>query len=636
MNYRVDIQALRGIAVLLVVFYHARLFPIQNGFLGVDIFFVISGFLITSQITKQLNTNSFSFSEFYLRRAWRLLPTAYTVVIICCILAPWMLTYSELQDFIEQIWGALTFSANFVLWGQTGYFEDAAELKPLLHTWSLSIEEQYYLLMPALLAVTPKKHWLRLIALLSLMSLSAYMLMLESKPGAVFYFTPTRVWELGVGSTLALLLIKREYAIPSWLSICVSMVALLAIFYTAPNTTANKLNLIVTVFSTALIVAARPPWLNKGWIATNLAKIGLISYSLYLVHWPIIAFLNSANISGAGLWWPYRVFAVTASFACSWVLFRFVESRFRIVKKHHSNSFKPIILLSICLILISLGLSMLTGGAHYQTLFRANHGLSDKCASENFHHIADCKTADAPTTLLWGDSYAMHLAPGLKLTAPKGIVQAALATCVPIGGASFYSSPNYGMKWAKDCINFNRAVENHAANNPSIELVILSSLWHLVNASELLVADGASYKLSPQSIDEIALHIEKTTTRLRASGKKVVVIAPPPTQGFNIAKCHERKERGQWRLDVIGRAECRLNYSDYKSRIQKTDQLMTELIARSIPVYFFNKKLCDSQYCDTKLDNVILYRDTGHLSYLGSEHYAERFKLFSELKALAK
>jgi len=210
MNYRTDIQALRGVAVLLVVFYHARLIPIQNGFLGVDIFFVVSGFLITSQISTQLNNKNFSFQKFYLRRAWRLLPAAYTVLFACCLLAPWTLSYSQQQDFVQQIWGAITLSANFVLWDQVGYFEGAAKLKPLLHTWSLSIEEQYYLLMPALLVITPKKYWFPVLTLLSISSYSIYLLLQNTNSVAAFYFTPSRLWELGVGSVLALGLNSRQ------------------------------------------------------------------------------------------------------------------------------------------------------------------------------------------------------------------------------------------------------------------------------------------------------------------------------------------------------------------------------------------------------------------------------------------
>ena len=640
MNYRIDIQALRGIAVLLVVFYHAQLLPIENGFLGVDIFFVISGFLITSQITKHLDNNNFSFAEFYLRRAWRLLPAAYLVFVLCCLLAPWILSYSEQQEFLQQLWGAMSFSANFVLWRQTGYFEASAQLKPLLHTWSLSIEEQYYLLMPAFLAIAPTRMWLGLIALFTLISLSIYLIMFETRPSSVFYFTPTRIWELGVGSILALVLIKREYVIPNWcgslVALAAALAATLAIFFTLPSFAATKLNLIITVLATALIIATRPAWLNRGIFVSALAKVGTISYSLYLVHWPVMAFLNNANISGESLWWPYRLVAVLGSMASAYALYYFVEARFRITDKAHSASIKPLILLSLLVLLISFGLAVLSSGAGYQTLFRANNGLSQECSSANFDSIDVCKTSDGPTTLLWGDSFAMHLAPGLKLTASEGIIQAAKLTCLPITAISFYRLPKHGRTWGQDCINFNNQVERYAINNNSIERVVIASLWeHILSSPKQLTANGNLIELKPLNIDDIANQLIAMINRIRAAGKKVIVVAPPPALEFDIANCHERMQRGQWRIDNGSGQDCRISYSAYKNRSQKVTELMSVLSTRGISVYWFDEKLCDDQHCITKLDEVILYRDKHHFSYAGSERYALKFDLAAELKSLA-
>ena len=202
---RTDIQALRGIAVLLVLAHHARVPLIHGGYLGVDIFFVLSGFLITTLVAREIRAGSFSFSGFYWRRAWRLLPAAYATLAICIGVAPFLLTNHEMREFVAQVWGAVTFTANFVLWQQTGYFERAAELKLLLHVWSLSIEEQYYFVLPALLFFLRPSKWLAAAVFLTVCSLALCIFVTYESPAAAFYWLPTRAWEMGLGSVAAML-----------------------------------------------------------------------------------------------------------------------------------------------------------------------------------------------------------------------------------------------------------------------------------------------------------------------------------------------------------------------------------------------------------------------------------------------
>ena len=189
---RTDVQALRGIAVLMVLAHHAKVPLIRGGYLGVDIFFVLSGFLITALVAKDINASEFSFARFYWRRAWRLLPAVYATIALCIAAAPWLRTSYEMRDFVAQVWGAITFSANIVLWLQTGYFERAAELKPLLHVWSLSIEEQYYLLLPALLFFVGRAKWLRVASVVTAASLTACFFVSTESVAAAFYWVPTR------------------------------------------------------------------------------------------------------------------------------------------------------------------------------------------------------------------------------------------------------------------------------------------------------------------------------------------------------------------------------------------------------------------------------------------------------------
>lgn len=211
MNKRFDIQFLRGIAVLLVVLYHANFVPISGGFLGVDVFFVISGFLITSVIVRDVDNRTFSFKKFYSRRAKRLLPATYSTLIFTSVLSYQFLTNSQWIDYIKQLVGSLTFSANMVLLFQTGYFDDSATNKPLLHMWSLSLEEQYYLILPLALFFLPKR-WRTsffTIGITTSIALCFVLIFLNKDEIIAFYTLPTRIWELLIGSLGAWLMLRH-------------------------------------------------------------------------------------------------------------------------------------------------------------------------------------------------------------------------------------------------------------------------------------------------------------------------------------------------------------------------------------------------------------------------------------------
>jgi peptidoglycan/LPS O-acetylase OafA/YrhL len=197
---RSDIQALRGYAVLLVILYHTNLGLVPLGFLGVDIFFVISGYLITGIIVRGLRAGTFGFQDFYLRRVRRPFPAAFVTLALTLIGSVFLLTSSAWHNFAPQLYGALFFTTNIVLWQQINYFKSAAELEPLLHMWSLAVEEQYYLVLPVVLSVVPQRLWRATIATITLGSLGGYIWLYPHSSGAAFYLLPTRAWEIGIGA----------------------------------------------------------------------------------------------------------------------------------------------------------------------------------------------------------------------------------------------------------------------------------------------------------------------------------------------------------------------------------------------------------------------------------------------------
>ena len=581
MNFRTDIQALRGIAVLLVVFYHAHLLPIPAGYLGVDIFFLISGFLITTQIVEQLHNDSFSFKQFYVRRAWRLLPAAYTVFLFCILLTPWLLTEIEVKDFQEQVFGAISFTANIVLWSQTGYFEQAAELKPLLHTWSLSIEEQYYLVMPVLLFVMLRHKFSAFwfVSSLTSLSLALFYFSHSAMPGASFYLTPTRVWELGIGSILALY-IKSSNTNADWKIanaygyLALLLIALLCFSILPAQITnlieKNQLHLFLITTATAVLITTRLPILNHGVIANGLSAVGTISYSLYLIHWPILAFLNSANVSGAGLWWPYRLGSVIISMALSVTLYVYIEKRFRITAKTNYRKIYPLIIASIALLTLTLSLNYLPKSKRdYKHELRINTGLSINCNKLDFFEKDECRTKESPEILLWGDSFAMHLSAALEHN-QAGLIQAARSTCAPVQGLSLFDLPKFNKTVAQECIEFNEGVKKIALDKTnSIKLIILAGQWNYLLTSDTLLEKTSTFEQeSKQQTFEVVRTQQKAITDslyqlsldLHSAGKKVVIIESPPSSGFDIGRCIERAEQKKW---SISQRSCDVSRSKY-------------------------------------------------------------------------
>ncbi|MFT5607909.1 MAG: peptidoglycan/LPS O-acetylase OafA/YrhL [Parvicella sp.] len=634
MQLRQDIQSLRGLAVLLVVLYHAGIFNIPGGYLGVDIFFVISGFLITGQVHRQLVDNQFSFKVFYLRRAWRILPAAYVVFALCVCAAPWLLTASELVDFRDQLIGAVTLTSNIVLWAQTDYFKDAAELKPLLHTWSLSIEEQYYLILPVLLAYTPVRKHLPIASLITISSLGLLSFLSGPSPDASFFLTPTRIWELGAGSILALTTDRMHFKKPSLSYIALLVIALIGCIQLLPPWPIQEINNIAIVLATMLLIINPVPILNSGHVARCLAWLGGISYSLYLVHWPVFAFLKTVSIDN-NLSLEQTLLALISSILLAVIVNRFVEQRLRIKRLDHGRTFMPLLLCSVLLIVASYSITHSANKQDSNDIFAANKGLSPDCGLEGAHSIPACRTHGKPEMLLWGDSFAMHLVPALNADVSAKFVQATLSECVPIDATGHYK-PFRPTKSSKadglTCAKFNRQTLLFALNEDSIDTVVLASAWtHILSTKSIVIYQPLGYSARRSSSAEFKERFLKTIAQLKAAGKKVVVISPPPQGNFNVAKCFEPMLTKDLQLDG-----CEIERDKNNQRHRSVKRLMLELENSGIPIYRFDDNLCDQQRCRTLIDGEILYRDMAHLSVKGSALYGEKYNLYGTLLKMAR
>jgi len=643
---RADIQALRGLAIGLVLLHHARLLPwLKAGYLGVDVFFVVSGYLITGIVARGMRAGSFSFRAFYWRRAKRLLPAAYLTFAACVLAAPFFLTQPEMRDFVRQLVGAVTFTGNIALWLQTGYFEGAAHLKPLLHVWSLSIEEQYYLLLPAALAFTPQRFWKPLSLMAVGASLVLCLVLVGPKPGATFYLLPTRAWELGLGS-LGVLVLEGSRA-GSWLArlFWPALAALVLLPFFPTGEPHPGLDALVVCTATLVVILRRHPgaqWAR--WLAP-LVGLGDISYSLYLVHWPLLAFAANAWVSPV----PGRVRLVLVVLAVvlAAAMYRWVEQPGRRLALSPNRRTLAVALgTSAILVVGAEGLYrwQSSGDAvDYASLRRANSGLSDRCDyAYTFEDRPECRTSSLPRVMVWGDSYAMQWVAGINATLPgKDMVQTNRASCGPLLGISMLGTGDwYNQDWAEKCIRFNDDVLAYLSRSQSVEVVVLASVFgQYLPGSRVISRDAITGHIGEMMPTE-ALATEalvRTIAGIRALGRRVVIMAPPPAaSGVDFGRCLELRAQ---RIPVLGadHADCSIDEARYLADAAPVHALLRRVAREAdVPVFWPDEFLCRQGTCMVELDGVALYRDTGHISNAGSRLLGERLHLAERLEQMAR
>jgi peptidoglycan/LPS O-acetylase OafA/YrhL len=636
-QHRSDIQVLRGLAVLFVVVQHAGVPLVSGGFLGVDMFFVISGFLVGGIILDACDQHKFSFAEFYLRRARRLLPAAYCTIAVTAVVAALVLDPFELRQFLDQALGAFTFSANFVLWRQVDYFNSAAELKPLLHMWSLAIEEQFYLLAPLLLVFVPARWRLASIGFITLASLALCLYFVQRNPSAAFYLLPFRAWELGAG-VLTALLVRHGGALPRWRGI-ITLIAgavVVALPFVATTKGHPGLAAIMCCTATAALLAvgtARPvrPALRP------LVWLGDRSYSLYLVHWPVFAFAYNVFID------PVPGYLLAILFCLCLMLahlqYEFVEQRFRRAPVRRP-AIAAVLAVPACVAALVFGTASFARPYDPQTR-AGNGGLDASCDYRgDFVPRAECESGVAPTALLWGDSFAMHLAPGLAATLPGGLMQATRSVCGPLLDLAPMNGDLFTENWARQCIQFNRSVIDYLATAPQIDVVVLSSVWlQYVPKGEDIdwhsLVHGDDYVAGDLDEDVVLAALKQTVAAVRATGKHVVLVAPPPDDKFDIGRCLSRQQAA---LPTVSHyPDCSFAEADYR-RLRAPVLHLLERVREDniVPIISLADLICTDGNCRTEIDGLPLYRDEAHLSIPGSIYIGGKMNIGGLVEQLAQ
>lgn len=618
MNYRADIDGLRALAVVPVVLFHAGLPWFEGGYIGVDIFFVISGFLITSLIIDDLERNRFSFWDFYERRARRILPALFFVV-LCSTPFAWLLMVpDQFQAFSRSLIAVSLFGSNILFWKESGYFDAAAEEKPLLHTWSLAVEEQYYLVFPLFLLSVWRfgiKPVVSLIVAVAVVSFGLSEWGWRHWPTGNFYLTPSRIWELLAGSLCAFCL--RDNGLKS--SSSLSLLGLAAVFFSMFSYDKNtpfpsSFTLLPVIGAMLVILYGGGNTLVSRMLSTKImVGIGLISYSLYLWHQPVFAFARIILIEEAS--GAIMVALSVMSVCLAVVSWKFVEQPFR--KRDKYLVCRKRLVFAVLGVLSFFCFIGVAGHSEY-----LNSRLSNisKMASDRFGDFSYAgdgydwfDTQEGGTYLLIGDSHAKQY---------LGALRERLGKVSLVSKSACMSLPNLVNQYKGqtsqrvDCIQLQREYLSYV-NNSNIETIFIAHRWNkqlfdidkgvLVGRPE---ESEAAMKLLDSALSDFLLEIgEDINVVIIGSVPAAYVAGPKFDEGF--IDCIVRQ----------GESNCPGDYPRNVREGKNINAFLSNFASRFEHVRFLDpaSSLCDERRCYLLKGQNVIYSDHAHLTRFGAK-----------------
>jgi len=659
-KYRQDIDGLRAIAVLSIVLFHA--FPEWRwgGFIGVDIFYVISGFLIATIIFENLERGSFSFSEFYSRRIRRIFPALLVILLTCFCYGWFVLLANEYKQLGKYVASGAAFIANFILWSDSGYFDTAAETKPLLHLWSLGIEEQFYLVYPPLLWLAWKYrlNLLYVTLFVAVVSFALNIYAYRGDPVGDFYSPQTRFWELMSGAILAYLTLQHK-SIPSShelgfgrfieigsflrngasamqrtsLSILGVMLVAVGFLVITKESYFPSWWAILPVLGTVLIISAGPHALiNRSFLSNRvLVWFGLISYPLYLWHWPLLSFARLTEGQTPPI--ESRVIIFLVSVVLAWLTFQLVEKPLRFGGRRKLNT----ILLFALMVVSGLagyglyrydGLAFRNSEKDFRNLaaqyrkwdYRVNQACLDKYGKKQ---LTFCITNSSnPEVILFGDSHANQLYPGLvkAYENKKGILSIGNGPPLDSVIVTFQNVTNH--PWRLGFISYKKVLQTILGTD-ELKTVIISSYWEALIHGYYAVKEGramtgniylslGNQRHQSDNLVVFNLGFERMIYKLLQAKKNIIVVIDTPEPLTNPEVCLK---------NIHSEQSCSFKKSGTMERQQYFRNYIQGIKRKYPQIRVFDPVplICPDDICYIHDGKHLLYRDISHISEFSSE-----------------
>ncbi len=659
-GYRPDIDGLRAVAVLAVIAFHAFPSWMPGGFIGVDVFFVISGFLITTLIVNGQEQNNFRFAAFYASRIRRIFPSLILILATCLAFGWFALFSDEYKVLGRHLTASAMFIPNFVFWSESGYFDYAAAAKPLLHLWSLGIEEQFYLFWPVVvwLCFKCKASVVKAGAAILFASLLLNLFTTETDVSAAFFSPLTRMWELLSGCLLAALVnykgsqfdaLKVRLASGGLADHGLALLGLMLItyglfFFNQDIRFPGVWALIPVIGSVLIILAGEKAWLNQCVLSNRfVVGIGLISFPLYLWHWPLLSFafiLRGAKPDGL-----LSLALVMLSFALASLTYYFLERPIRFGRQTKAKTFVPV---AAMLVLGSLGIATVVlegfkGRASHKEvesqLADLNFSIPESTGwycEDLMHNSPRChSTGPNPSVVVIGDSHALTIYSALRERfRAKG-------QDIGLYGASDGCPPLLNVVIQdldgdiRNCLKKGSQAIRRIIADPTIREVIVTSRGPMYTTAkgygEIESDQFGSWVLHFEGQAQDARDNERvfstglthTLDALLAAGKKVTYLHDVPELGFDIRSCFSFRPLS---MRANGSHTCAVSRADFEVRTKPFKAMVEKILVQrpAVKVIDLAEALCDKNWCHGSKDGVLFYFDDDHLSHRGAAYVVRR------------